>query len=411
MRTAAICLSLPKRLRQCRNRLRSRFTGREARFVAVHAPGPAGRGIERRTRNHARCIGLFSRHRRRSTPFLPRWSAYHHRAAGHVAYANDSALLHFVRDAFEYRMAHHVRRSPGDKNDQSMSQWIHEECRVGDRLRVRGPRGAFTLDRIDSSTPVVFLAAGVGITPMASMILDALNGDPLRRIHLFWQVRNWEEAPLLMELIPRMESSPNCQAVIAASQATRPVKLSSKSTRLQQGRMKVDQVLESVDIHDSFYFLCGPHAWMKNLRAGLVAHGIDETHILDEAFAAPKRMKPSQPNPSPSMVPDKNWPTFRPGKLLSRRRGKRAVCSTSTASLWSLAKQHSISIPASCRAGNCGTCAVKAPSWHCCLYAPANRRNCRRGNPPLRLLTDQRHCTSSVICWNRCPSPFISRQF
>ena len=45
---------------------------------------------------------------------------------------------------------------------------IRSDVRVGDRLEVGAPRGAFILD--DSDRPVVLASAGVGVTPMLSML-------------------------------------------------------------------------------------------------------------------------------------------------------------------------------------------------------------------------------------------------
>ena len=92
-----------------------------------------------------------------------------------------------------------VRRVENANESNSVSGWVHRELHVGDRLRVRGPRGSFTLDKADAAKPVVFVAAGVGITPMASMIHDELSYSRSRPKWLFYQVRSWDAAPLLQE--------------------------------------------------------------------------------------------------------------------------------------------------------------------------------------------------------------------
>jgi len=47
------------------------------------------------------------------------------------------------------------------------SAWIHSHVRVGDRLKIRGPRNHFRLD--ESVTEVIFIAGGIGITPISAM--------------------------------------------------------------------------------------------------------------------------------------------------------------------------------------------------------------------------------------------------
>lgn len=67
-------------------------------------------------------------------------------------------------DRYRYRIA--VRRIP----DGSGSAEIHDALWVGDRLRIRGPRNAFTL--VDAPS-YLFLAGGIGITPILPMALAA----------------------------------------------------------------------------------------------------------------------------------------------------------------------------------------------------------------------------------------------
>ncbi|MDM0123259.1 cytochrome P450/oxidoreductase [Variovorax arabinosiphilus] len=47
------------------------------------------------------------------------------------------------------------------------SAWIHANVRVGDRLKIRGPRNHFRLD--ESRDKLVLIAGGIGITPISAM--------------------------------------------------------------------------------------------------------------------------------------------------------------------------------------------------------------------------------------------------
>lgn len=51
------------------------------------------------------------------------------------------------------------------------SHWIHTRLRVGERVRLRGPRNHFAFD--ESAPAAVFVAGGIGITPIAAMALRA----------------------------------------------------------------------------------------------------------------------------------------------------------------------------------------------------------------------------------------------
>ncbi|NPC58485.1 PDR/VanB family oxidoreductase [Caenimonas soli] len=55
-----------------------------------------------------------------------------------------------------------------DRATRGGSQWIHENLRPGDTVSVEGPRNHFALNEAAQKT--IFIAAGIGITPIMSMI-------------------------------------------------------------------------------------------------------------------------------------------------------------------------------------------------------------------------------------------------
>jgi ferredoxin-NADP reductase len=60
-----------------------------------------------------------------------------------------------------------------DRDSRGGSRFLHEQVKVGDRLRVDPPSNSFLL--VDSA-PCIFLAGGIGITPFVSMI-DTMNRE------------------------------------------------------------------------------------------------------------------------------------------------------------------------------------------------------------------------------------------
>ena len=81
-----------------------------------------------------------------------------------------------------------VKRSltPPDRPDVPPgigSAWFHDSVDIGDIVQVRAPAGQFVIDE-GSDVPAVFIAGGIGITPMLSMILWCLDTQPGRALHL-----------------------------------------------------------------------------------------------------------------------------------------------------------------------------------------------------------------------------------
>lgn len=70
--------------------------------------------------------------------------------------------------------------------------WLHQELKVGDRLKVSGPYGRFFV-RKSLPQPLLFLAGGSGLSSPRSMILDLLNTGHEQSITLVYGQRNLSE--------------------------------------------------------------------------------------------------------------------------------------------------------------------------------------------------------------------------
>ncbi|MEA3393427.1 MAG: cytochrome P450/oxidoreductase [Pseudomonadota bacterium] len=54
-----------------------------------------------------------------------------------------------------------------DPDSRGGSRWLHENLQRGDKLKIRGPRNHFRFD--ESTKKAIFIAGGIGITPVATM--------------------------------------------------------------------------------------------------------------------------------------------------------------------------------------------------------------------------------------------------
>jgi len=70
-----------------------------------------------------------------------------------------------------------------------VSNHFHDHIHEGDILGIRAPAGQFHIDA-GSSSPVVLIAGGIGITPLLSMLLWCVEHQPTRVIHFYYGVRN-----------------------------------------------------------------------------------------------------------------------------------------------------------------------------------------------------------------------------
>ena len=84
--------------------------------------------------------------------------------------------------------------------DGAGSRYLHDRIRAGDLIQVSAPRGSFTLAADDK--PVVLLSAGIGATPVLSMLhsIAATGANSTREIWWCYGARNGKEHPFVAEV-------------------------------------------------------------------------------------------------------------------------------------------------------------------------------------------------------------------
>jgi len=71
---------------------------------------------------------------------------------------------------------------------------------LGTELTLDAPYGSFTLHN-NTKIPAVFLTGGIGVTPVRSIVLQALHDKRPHRIFVFYSNRRPEDAAFLEELL------------------------------------------------------------------------------------------------------------------------------------------------------------------------------------------------------------------
>lgn len=123
---------------------------------------------------------------------LPRWQS-----GAHIELQLPNGLLRkyslcSVGDAKYYRIV--VKH---EKDGRGGSAWLHQNLKVGDYLRIRGPKNFFQLNL--NAKQHVLLAAGIGITPILAMA-NQLKQDG-RAYRLIYLGRSTAQMPLLDEIL------------------------------------------------------------------------------------------------------------------------------------------------------------------------------------------------------------------
>jgi CDP-4-dehydro-6-deoxyglucose reductase len=105
----------------------------------------------------------------------------------------------------------HVQGGPG-------SSYLHE-LPVGAQLRVIGPQGFFTRAK-GATAPALFVGTGTGVTPLRSMLLDAVRRGDARELWLVFGVRREVDMLYETELRALAAAHPNVRVEYTLSQPT-----------------------------------------------------------------------------------------------------------------------------------------------------------------------------------------------
>jgi ferredoxin-NADP reductase len=227
---------------------------------------------------------------------------------------------------------------------------LHDRVREGDVLQVKAPSGHFFIDP-DASVPAVFVAGGIGITPMMSMLRWCLDEQPERRIHLYYGVRSSDDHAfkrVLEDLAARhpvftlnvVYGSPGADDVLGRDyQYAGFIDLALLRRTLPHGRHQ--------------FYVCGPPPMMQSVVPALREWGVQADDIHFEAFG-PASVRPTGllSNEPPAMSSTSVEVRF-------SRTGRTLVWDGQDANLLDFAERHDLAVDSGCRSGSCGACQTR----------------------------------------------------
>ena len=230
--------------------------------------------------------------------------------------------------------------------------YIDDKLRVGDVVDASAARGNFTLRRGDS--PVVFLSAGIGVTPVLAMLHALAAATSPREVWWLYGARDRREHPFAEEMRVLLKALPHSHAHICYS-LPRP---EDRAGLDFDSRGHVDlRLLEGLQVpRTADFYLCGPSAFMNDLAAALAGWGIAADRIRTEMFGSAPPLTPGialTPHPPPH-PPAEQAGT---GPLVSfTRSGLTVRWGSQFQSLLELAEACDVPARWSCRTGVCHTC-------------------------------------------------------
>ena len=233
----------------------------------------------------------------------------------------------------------------------AVSPYLNRTLRAGATLEVAAPRGDFVLD--DGSGPVLLISAGIGVTPVLSMLHQLAQARSEREVWWIYSARRPRERPLAAEARALLQSLPHTREQLFYSQAT-PAELHREHA--VAGHVTKDTLAVLGLPASAQAYVCGPPAYMADVRDALSAAGIEPARIHTELFAA---LPSANPGVVGHAVPPPHPPPGPPGtgpQVTFARSGISTPFAASWRSLLDLADACDVPTRWSCRTGVCHTC-------------------------------------------------------
>ncbi len=248
-------------------------------------------------------------------------------------------------------VADHFRISVKSELNGVGSSFLCNRAREGDVLDVSAPRGSFILR--PSQGPVVLLSAGVGATPVMSMLHTLAAERSQREVWWIYGARNRVGHPFAEESRSLLKQLSRGRGYIVYS---RPAAIDQVGSDFDAPGHIDTALLERIGVSQgSDFYLCGPSSFLQNMRDGLRNWGVRAGNVHTEIFGSVEAITPGMAQ----VVHTPHLPQGPPGSgppVSFARSGITAAWDPKFGSLLELAEACDVPVRWSCRTGVCHTC-------------------------------------------------------
>ncbi len=231
-----------------------------------------------------------------------------------------------------------------------LSRFLHRQLRAGDLVEVTKANGMFFYELEEHKERTVFLfGAGVGITPLYSILKTALVGEKKSKVVLIYSSRSEEDTLFIEELREWQHIYPDRFKLI---------NLFSNAKNLLRARLNGFLVHElireqlSFAKEDALFYTCGPVDYMDVCRISILGAGYKPHQVKRETFVLPE--DEIDEDDATEKVVDKN--TYSINLIFQGETHHLQVPWPKR--ILDVALENKIKIPYSCSGGVCSTCAA-----------------------------------------------------
>ncbi len=251
-----------------------------------------------------------------------------------------------------------IKRNP----EGTVSRYMHDELKVGDKIRIGAPGGKFFFDDLQSQA-VVLIAGGVGITPLMSMLRNLTDRSWHGSIYFINAIRTHRDMIFEAELAHLASRFENLHFLTFYSQTmpTDNARMPTARWQTKSGYINAKDLLAFVpNLKELPLFLCGPDSMMQAVRHAMVSLGIPVERIATEEFVSPKANATIE-EPPMSSKPDGAELEIQ-SATVTFTISKQMTDIDAPTTVLEAAEQAGVTLPWECRAGICGQCKVRCTS-------------------------------------------------
>jgi len=228
-----------------------------------------------------------------------------------------------------------------------ISRLLHHKTRVGDEIQVMEPQGLFTYEPSNLNNHTVFLfAAGVGITPLLSILKTALVAEDNSKVVLVYSNSTKERTIFYEELLAWKEQYPDRLHIEF---------IWSNTKNLLRARLNREYIIELVNSQlngseNAMFYMCGPLFYMDLCRFTLLGMGFPDANIKKETFHFPEEEEDDDEKEE-EVVDTTSYEVF-----VKFQGTEYPLTIPYNKTILDVGLEHKIKLPYSCKSGMCSTC-------------------------------------------------------